>query len=379
MQRSTHRILTTHVGSLPGPKETAPGASASDRRHEAVAFVVELQKSAGIDLVNEGELTKEGSWVSFMGPRLTGFERTTRTSSLFNDPDFAEFKDFYSAAMARGTLFEQTGTVHPVNADEAYLQACRGPIKYVGQAALRVEIDALKAALGNKPVAEAFLTTVAPASYEPQHLNEYYESQEAYLYALADAMAVEYETIAAEGLAVQVDDAYLAALWTTLGIKMGLEAYRSYCKLRVEALNHALRNIPVEQIRYHVCWGSWHGPHAYDLPLKDIVDIVLGVKAGAYLIEAANARHEHEYHVWESVKLPAGRVLMPGVVSHATPLIEHPELVSERIQRFARLLGKENVIASTDCGLGSRCHPQIAAAKLKALSAGAALASKALY
>ena len=184
--------------------------------------------------------------------------------------------------------------------------------------------------------------------------------------------------IAAAGFAVQVDDAWLAALWDRIGIQMGLEAFRKYCTLRVEALNHALRNIPEDRIRYHLCWGSWHGPHAYDLPLRDIVDVLLRVKAQAYLIEGANARHEHEYRVWENVKLPEGKILMPGVVAHATDTVEHPELVSQRIQRYANLVGKENVVAGTDCGFGERTHPQISWAKLRSLSEGAALATKAL-
>jgi 5-methyltetrahydropteroyltriglutamate--homocysteine methyltransferase len=189
-------------------------------------------------------------------------------------------------------------------------------------------------------------------------------------------MRVEYEMIANAGFLVQVDDAWLAALWERIGIGMGLEAFRNYCMLRVDALNHALRNIPEDRIRYHLCWGSWHGPHAFDIPLRDIVDILLKVKAQAYLIEGANARHEHEYHVWEDVKLPEGKILIPGVVAHATDTIEHPELVSERIQRYAERVGKENVIAGTDCGFGERTHPQIAWAKLRALSEGAALATK---
>jgi 5-methyltetrahydropteroyltriglutamate--homocysteine methyltransferase len=192
-------------------------------------------------------------------------------------------------------------------------------------------------------------------------------------------MRVEYETIANAGLLVQVDDAWLAALWDRIGIPMGLQGYRNYCRLRIEALNHALRNIPEEKVRYHLCWGSWHGPHAHDIELKEVVDLLLTVKAQTYLIEAANARHEHEFAVWKTVKLPGHKLLAPGVVSHATPLIEHPELVAMRIERFAQIVGRERVIASTDCGVGLRCHPQIAWAKLKSLAEGAALASRRLW
>jgi 5-methyltetrahydropteroyltriglutamate--homocysteine methyltransferase len=206
-----------------------------------------------------------------------------------------------------------------------------------------------------------------------------YESDEAHVYAIAEAMQVEYEAIAAAGFQVQVDDAWLGALWDRIGIPMGIDGYRKYCQMRCEALNHALRNIPEEQIRYHLCWGSWHGPHSADLPLPDIVDVMLGIKAQLYLIEAANVRHEHEAQLWEDVELPDGKMLAPGVVSHSTPLVEHPQLVADRIQRFAKLVGRENVIPGTDCGLGLRLHPQLAWAKLDSLTEGARLASAALW
>ena len=238
------------------------------------------------------------------------------------------------------------------------------------------EIDLLRSALGSQHPGDAFITTTAPASVEVGRVNEYYRDDEEFVLALADALRVEYETIAKAGFLVQVDDAWLAALWDRIGIKMGLEQYKKYCMVRVEALNHALANVPEEQVRYHLCWGSWHGPHAHDIPLADMVDVLLAIKAQTYLFEAANARHEHEYAIWEDVDLPEGKILAPGVVTHSTPLIEHPELVSQRIQRFAKIVGSPNVIASTDCGLGLRCHPQIAWAKLKALADGAALASK---
>ncbi len=379
MRRSTERILTTHVGALPAPGDVwANDEVRPERLSEAVQAVVRFQRDAGVDLVNEGELTKGGNWVSFVNARLTGFEpRQGPGSNLLADSDdWVEFADFYKAAADGGTLFEQTRSA-PVQTRTLDWD-CTGPIAYVGQAALQREIATLRAALGEIPVGDAFLTSTAPASLEPGRRNRYYESEEAFVFAIADALSVEYEAIAASGLMLQVDDAWLAALWDRIGVKMGLEAYKRYCAVRVAALNHALRNVPAEQVRYHLCWGSWHGPHAHDIALEDILDVLLSVKAGAYLIEAANVRHEHEYAVWRTVKLPEGKLLAPGVVSHATTLIEHPELVSERIQRFARLVGRQNVIASTDCGLGLRCHPQIAWAKLKALSEGAALASKAL-
>lgn len=380
MRRSTTKILTTHVGALPGPLEAWDGSADDAALRAAVRDVVARQRAVGIDVVNEGELAKGGMWVVFINSRLSGFEAVPAAGSvaiLRSSADWQEFADFYAKAVAGGTLFEQTASAPP-QTSRVRDWVCRAPIRYTGQQALAREIALLKEALGDHPAEDAFLTSTAPASVEVGRRNEYYKSDEEFVYALADALAVEYETIANAGLNVQIDDAWLPALWDRIGIGMGLEAYKRYCMLRVEALNHALRNVPEERIRYHLCWGSWHGPHAYDIPLADIVDVMLAVKAQMYLFEAANARHEHEYELWERVKLPNGKILAPGVVTHATPIVEHPELVSQRIRRFARLVGRENVVASTDCGLGLRCHPQIAWAKLEALAEGAALATRAL-
>jgi 5-methyltetrahydropteroyltriglutamate--homocysteine methyltransferase len=381
MRHSTERILSTHVGSLPAPPDlwSLNGVDPA-RLRAATREVVQRQRECGVDIVNEGEITKGGNWVVFVNERLTGFEPRPAGASialLKDSADWADFGDFYAAAMEGGTLFEQTRATQPQTRTHDWV--CTGPVGYRGQAALQREIDCLKAALGDTPPGDAFLTSTAPASLEPGRENYYYKSQEEFLFGLAEAMRVEYRMIADAGLLLQVDDAWLAALWDRIGVKMGLEAYKRYCALRVEALNHALRGIPPEQVRYHLCWGSWHGPHSRDIPLADMVDTMLSVNAQTYLFEAANVRHEHEYVVWESTRLPDDKILAPGVVSHATALIEHPQLVSSRIQRFARLVGRERVIASTDCGLGLRCHPQIAWAKLQALSQGAALASKALY
>ena len=388
MIRSYERILTTHVGSLPGPQDVWGNAKVSDARlAEAVTEVVARQNKIGIDLVNEGELTKHGSWSSFMKRRISGLEkaslmeaRTHWAAARGESIDRREFAEFYEAAIEHGTLFETTGTAKMTSDDDDHsAMICKTPIEYSGQKELSREIDLLLAALGDTPPSKAFLTTVAPASFEPHIVNGCYTSEEEFLFGLADALAVEYEMIANTGLTVQVDDAYIPALWESLGIEMGLERYRRFVELRIEVLNHALRNVPSEQTRYHLCWGSWHGPHAFDLPLADIIDLVMKVDTGAYLIESANVRHEHEWRVWESVKLPDDKILMPGVVSHATTLVEHPDLVCDRIVRFARILGAENVIASTDCGLGSRCHPQIVWAKLKALTEGAERASRQLF
>jgi len=382
MRRSTDRILTSHVGSLPAPKDLWSLSGVDlERLKKATRDVVQLQRECGVDIVNEGEVTKGGNWVVFVNERLTGFEGKPPGASvalLKDSADWAEFADFYKAAMEGGTLFEQTRAAPEVTSRRLDW-SCTGPIGYSGQAALQREIDCLKEALGDTPPGDAFLTSTAPASLEPGRENLYYKTQEEFVFALAEAMRVEYQMIARSGLLLQVDDAWLAALWDRIGVKMGLEGYKRYCAVRVEALNHALQGIPPEQVRYHLCWGSWHGPHSCDIPLADMVDTLLSVNAQTYLFEAANVRHEHEYVVWERTRLPDDKILAPGVVSHATTLIEHPELVSARIQRFANIVGRERVIASTDCGLGLRCHPQIAWAKLKALSQGAELASKQLW
>lgn len=376
MKRSSDRILTTHVGSLP---ELAP-ISRDDPAYEgklrqAVATVVRKQQEIGLDVINEGEFTKGGDWLGYLEDRFSGFEpRPWAGRPLIEQgKDREEFADFYRDAAARGTLFYLPpgagGRPRRTNF------ACTGPITYTATAATRREIDLLREAA---PDSEAFLTATAPASVEVYRRNEFYNSDEEYVFAIADAMRTEYELIAGSGLLLQVDDAWLAALWDRIGIAMGLKAFRKYCAVRVEALNHALANIPETQVRYHLCWGSWHGPHAYDLPLTDLIDIVLRVKAGAYLFEAANVRHEHEYSVWRDVKLREGQILVPGVVTHSTDVVEHPELVSQRIQRFAAIVGKENVIAGADCGFGWRIHPQIAWAKLRSLVDGARLATRAL-
>ena len=358
MKRSTKKILTTHVGSLPY------------EGHD-VRWVVEKQRSLGLDLINEGEYTKGGDWLSYVETRFGGFEpRTPPPGSvplIARGRDREAFADFYRYASEKGTLFytpgEQIKRVRPI-------WVCTAPITYTGRAALEREIAELKA---NVPVEDAFLTSTAPASLEVYRRNEYYKSEEEFVYAIAEAMRVEFETIVSSGVVLQIDDAWLVALWDRLGLS--LQDFRRRSVMRIEALNHALRHVPEDRVRYHLCWGSWHGPHAFDIELKDVVELLLRVKAQAYLIEGANARHEHEYAVWDSVRLPQGKILIPGVVTHSTDVVEHPELVAQRIVRFAERVGKENVIAGCDCGFGGRSHPQIAWAKLKSLVEGAALAS----
>ena len=390
MRRSTDRILTTHVGALPAPLDVwAHPEVADDRLREAVAEVVAAQRDAGVDFINEGELTKGGHWVEYLPTRLGGYEPSPEGGAygelLMSSKDWVEFLDFYLAVLKNGTLFEQSGgTQHvPEGADTTAKMVddwvAAEPIHFKGHALLDREIEVMKDSLGDTPVSDAFLTTTAPLSVEPGRVKGIYATDEEHIYAIAEAMRVEYEAIAAAGFQVQVDDAWLGALWDRIGIPMGMDGYRKFCEMRCEALNHALRNIPEEQIRYHLCWGSWHGPHSADLPLPDVIDIILRIKAQMFLIEAANVRHEHEISLWEDTKLPDGKIIAPGVVTHSTPLIEHPQLVADRIQRWAKLVGRENVIASTDCGLGLRLHPSLAWAKLNSLTEGARLASESLW
>ena len=377
MQRSTGKILTTHVGSLPyltPLDKEAPDYETALK--SAVAAVVQKQRDIGLDVINEGEYTKGGDWLGYLEDRFGGFEERPPKEGvhlLARGKDREEFADFCHYATTQGTLFFNPG--NQINRARPSF-VCTQPVAYTGIELLQREIDIFRSAIG--PGAEAFLTTIAPASLEPYRDNEFYRSEEEFLYAIADAMKVEYETITKAGFLVQVDDAWLPALWDRIGMAMGIDAFKKRCLLRVEALNYALSDIPEEKIRYHLCWGSWHGPHAYDIEMIDFVDVMLRVKAGAYSFEGANARHEHEYDVWEKVKLPPGKIIIPGVITHSTDVIEHPELVSQRIQRFANLVGKENIIAGADCGFGGRSHPQIAWAKLQALADGAERATKAL-
>ena len=372
MRRSDSKILTTHVGSLPhldGMPEMASGGLS-----RAVADVVRLQRDIGLDVVNEGEYTKGGDWLGYLEHRFSGFEEVapqTGPALIAQGRDREAFAEFYAYASQRGVLFYEPG--HQI-AQRRPTYACTGPIAFVGHEALRQEIETFAAVASG----ETFLTSTAPASIEVYRRNLFYKTEEEYVFALAEAMAVEYRAIVDAGFVLQIDDAWLPALWDRIGVVMGLDAFLKRCRVRVEALNHALAGIPEDRVRYHLCWGSWHGPHAFDLELVHLIDLLLQVKAQAYLIEAANARHEHEHEVWSTDVLPAGKILVPGVVTHSTDVVEHPELVSQRIRRFAHHVGKENVIAGTDCGFGGRSHPQIAWAKLRSLVDGAERASKAL-
>ncbi len=387
MKRSSDRILTTHVGSLIRPPalqdflRAKQAAKPYDRSayaaclKDSVAEVVRRQAATGIDVVSDGEFGKSISWSQYVLERLSGFER--RPIKPGGNPftrgvDREQFAEFYAELDAR------EGVATTVEA------VCVGPIAYTGTAELKRDIDNFKAALKTVKVEEGFLPVAAPASVIPDRKNEYYKSEEELIRAIGAAMRSEYRTIIDAGLVLQLDDARAAVTYDRMVPPGSFADYRKWLAMQVDVLNEAIAGLPADRIRYHVCWGSWPGPHTTDVPLKDIVDLILAMKVGAYVIEGANPRHEHEWRVWETAKLPPGRVLIPGVISHATNVVEHPELVAERIVRLARLVGRENLIAGTDCGFAQgpfhrRVHPSIMWAKLDALVKGAKLASAELW
>jgi 5-methyltetrahydropteroyltriglutamate--homocysteine methyltransferase len=384
VKRSTERFLTTHVGSLIRPPEIqtfqqalVAGESIDQQAFEAalrtdVAEVVRRQAETGIDVISDGEFGKSG-WTGYVFRRLSGFESRTvprRPIGFMGREREERFVEFYDET---ATFFPRGGT--------AQRPICVGPISYTdeGRAAMRRDVENFKAALQSVQVEEAFLPVVAPCSIGVDYGNEYYKSDEEFLFAVAEALHEEYTIIVDAGLIVQVDDAIMTNLYDQV-VSEGKD-YRRWVAMNIEALNHGLRGIPEDRVRYHLCWGSWPGPHTSDVPLRDIVDLLLTINAQAYSIEAANPRHEWEWVVWQETKLPEGKILLPGVISHAISHIEHPELVAQRIRRFANLVGRENVIASTDCGFAqnsriARQHPSIMWAKLEALVEGARIASR---
>jgi 5-methyltetrahydropteroyltriglutamate--homocysteine methyltransferase len=379
MRRSSERILTTHAGSLARPDglralltakdEGQPydAGTLADQTRSAVAAVVRQQVAVGLDVVNDGEQSKR-NFTTYARERLGGIEERVlkpgeRVLAQIYGRDAAEFPEYFAG---RGNLAGREAV-------------CTGPLRYVGHAAIQADVANFRAALAGASVTEAFLPAVAPGTIEHWLRNEHYGNDEAYLAAIAEAMKVEYDAIVAAGFLLQIDDPDLADAWQ-IHPRMSVPEYRTFAGLRIEALNHALRDIAPERVRFHVCWGSYHGPHKYDIPLPELTDLILAVRAEGYSIEASNPRHDHEWRVWEGVKLPAGRLLIPGVVGHASDFVEHPELVAERLVKYARLVGRENVIAGTDCGLGPRVgHPKIAWAKFEALVEGARLASQQLW
>jgi 5-methyltetrahydropteroyltriglutamate--homocysteine methyltransferase len=382
VKRSIDRILTTHVGSISRPKELTELSSTEigppedmeeyDRRLTlAVSDVVRRQVAHGIDVINDGEYGKD-SWANYILKRISGFE---------SRPDQLRLPEWLGQDRERFPEFMQERFPRAINGTP--VDACVGPIAYEDRRGIERALANLKAATDAAQPLEAFMTAVAPASTAYDGVNEYYDNDRDYIFAIADALREEYLAIHEAGFLVQVDDALLANMYDHL-VQQSPERYREWAELRIEALNHALRGIPEDRIRYHVCFGSWHVPHISDAPLEAIVDLIMRVKSGAYAIEAANPRHEHEWRVWEKVKLPEGRILIPGVVTHHTTTVEHPRLVADRIVRYAGLVGRENVIAGTDCGFAqidtvSRVHPEVMWAKYDALVEGARIASAELW
>jgi 5-methyltetrahydropteroyltriglutamate--homocysteine methyltransferase len=395
MQKSTTRIRTSHVGRLPPPKgwedmparlgnaEVIDSGEIASVVVPAIAETVKKQIEIGIDCINDGEFWTARSLAHYAAhftgldarPVKVGEPPTTRHSTRERD----EFRDFYADMDKLGTLFFVPGEKPMPPMTERVI--ARGQVKSRGPQAINREIDAFKAAIdrsGSK-VEEAFIAVLAPGWLDHFIFNEYYNTDEEFLFALAEAVREEYRAVVSAGFVLQIDDPGLPDWWDMIKPEPTVEEYRKFAKLRIEAVNHALVGIPEEKVRYHLCWGSWHGPHTHDLPLEHIVDLVLAVKAQTYSFEAGNVRHEHEWRAWQAVKVPPGKILMPGVVSHATNLVEHPQLVADRILRYTAIVGRENVIAGTDCGLGGRVHAELAWAKLRALVEGAQLASKNLW
>lgn len=400
------RILATHTGSLIRPDDLLAFLAARDRGESydeqayqetlrrSVADIVDRQVDVGIDVVDDGEMGKT-SWITYLYERVSGLEARMVTlegaSMLPPSRDRQHFPGAYAQLDALDEAATRTSNIAPEgttrdddpSGGQVVEWVCTGPIEY-DPAAIQRDIANLKQALAGHDDIEGFLPVVAPASAY-WLVNEHYESDEAFVYGLADALHEEYKAIVESGLMLQVDDAVLMhEADSMMSLGQSFDDYRRWAQLRVDGLNHALRDLPEDRIRYHVCWGSWHGPHAYDPPLRDVVDLILQVKAGQYAMEQANPRHEHEWRLWEDVDLPEGKKLIPGVVTHHTNVVEHPDLVAQRLIRLANVVGRENVLAGTDCGFAqgafiTRVHEEIQWAKLSALAEGARIASKELW
>ncbi len=399
MRKSTDRILTSHAGSLPRPDDLIEAnaqreagkvdeAAFQKKLTQSVSDVVKRQVEAGITVPGDGEYGKSmgskinyRSWWSYSFTRLDGLkiENVDRDAMPVHRSEpgkivlstFADRRDRMRFAAAYSDP-ESGITTGPKLATWPFAVA---PVKYVGHAAIAADIANFKAALAANGVSEGFMTSIGPASCARVG-NHHYKTDDEFVFACADAMREEYKAIVDAGLVLQIDDPAIAENFDQINPEPSYEDYRRFTEPKIEALNHALKGLPQDRIRFHLCWGSWHGPHMTDIPMKEIIGSMLKINAGAYSFEAGNVRHEHEWAVWKETKLPSDKLILPGVVSHATNVVEHPELVAERIGRFTRLVGKERVIASTDCGLGGRVHRDIAWAKLETLAQGAAIASK---
>jgi len=383
MTRGTERILTTHVGSLPRPRalldlmKAALAGQPYDRNayareiRSAVAEVVRRQAEAGIDIVTDGEQSKSG-FFTYVQERLAGFEprpgmkRTQFAAELAAFPEY--YEEYFKRAMLGGTI----APIVPI--------VCTGPASYRGEEALARDIDNLKAAVAGVKHEAVFMPAIAPSGIGA---NEYYRTDEDFYTAVSDALRTEYQGIVAAGFLVQIDDPRLSDIFADPSLEPA--ARRRRADIYVEAVNHGLRGIPAEKIRYHTCYGINEGPRIHEAALAEVVGHMLRVNAGAYSFEAANCRHEHEYHLWETVKLPEGKAIIPGVITHASNIVEHPDLIAERLVRFAKLVGRENVIAGADCGFSSQAtyhtevHPTVVWAKFGALAEGARRATRQLW
>ena len=385
MKGSIDRILTTHVGSLPRPvdlldmmKEKVSGESYdhgvfAERVQTAVAEIVRQQVESGIDIPTDGEQGKLG-FSAYVSERLSGFDaRPGATDADLFSEEVAAFPEYYERYFGEAM---HGGAVSPI-----VPLVCTGPVSYKGQEALQTDIENLTAALQDTSAEEAFMPSVAPSGVG--NLNEYYRTQEEYLHAVTEAMRTEYQAIVDAGFILQVDDPWLTVIYSDSSLSA--TELQKKAEMYVETLNYSIRGIPPEKVRFHTCYGINEGPRVHDVEMKDIVETILKVNAGAYSFEAANPRHEHEYHVWETVKLPEGKLIIPGVVAHSSNIVEHPELIAERITRFARLVGRENVIAGSDCGFSTQAtyttevHPTVVWAKFQAMAEGARLATKQLW
>ncbi len=386
MKRSSERILSTHVGSLARPTDLLAMTRAklagepydadafAQRIRSAVAEQVAQQVACGIDVVSDGEQSKD-SFYAYVRERLSGIEtvapepgaRRGRSRELRAFPEY--YRDYYFTPRSKDRVGPSLTLI------------CTGPVRYIGQAAVQTDIDNFRAALAGHRVEEAFIPASAPGAVAR---NQYYPTEEEFLYAVGEALREEYRAIVDAGFLVQIDDPFFITLFEP-DEDTGVEAPRKRVAMYVEALNHALRRIPPERVRYHTCYGINEGPRVYDTPLREIIDFMLQINAQGYSFEAANPRHEHEWRVFEEVKLPEGKVIIPGVITHTTNVVEHPEVIADRIERFARVVGRENVIAGADCGFSSEArftpdvHPTVVWAKFRALAEGATLASKRLW
>jgi 5-methyltetrahydropteroyltriglutamate--homocysteine methyltransferase len=383
MIHSRERILTTHVGSLPRPADlldlmkaklsgAAYDVAAYDARvRTAVDECVRRQAECGLDVLTDGEMSKPGFFV-YVKERLEGFEPRPGKGPLLFAAERAAFPEYYEDYFKRAMLGGGVAPIVPM--------FCVGPVRYRGHEALRKDLDNLKAALAQVPHVEAFVPSVAPSGVGH---NDYYQSDEEYLFAVAEALANEYRAIVEAGFLVQIDDPFLADVFAEPDLDAKQKERKA--QIYVDAVNHALRGIPAERVRFHTCYGINEGPRIHEASLSDLVGYMLKIEAGAYSFEAANCRHEHEYHLWETVKLPDGKMIIPGVITHASNIVEHPELIAERITRFANLVGRENVMPAADCGFSSQAtyktevHPKVIWAKFAALSEGARIASSRLW